>query len=66
MNAVGYIKPREENPFYIKPVRGGYWVVINRYTMAMESLETSEAAAQKMADELNEIVNQRIKKTINQ
>lgn len=53
MKTIGYIKTREKNNFYVKKIRGGYWMVIDRYTMGMESLEDSEEAAKALADKLN-------------
>jgi hypothetical protein len=55
MKATGHIKTRENNNFYVKKIRGGYWAVIDRYTMGMESLETSEEAAKELANKLNEL-----------
>lgn len=54
MNAIGYIKKREKDNFYVQKVRGGYWMVIDRYTMGMESLEESEEKAKALAERLNQ------------
>lgn len=60
MEVQSYLKSHSKNEFYIKPLGKGYYAVINGYDKSMESLEVSEAAAIKKANELNEIRNKRL------
>lgn len=52
-----FIKKHSKNEFYVKPVRGGYFMVINGYDMSMESLEDSREDAEKLCKKLNEMGN---------
>ena len=60
MKVQSYLKNHSKNEFYVKPVRKGYYAVINGYDKSMESLEVSEAAAIAKAEELNDIRNKRL------
>lgn len=53
MKTMNYEKAVKGERFYVKPIRGGYWAVMNRLDMSMESLEMSKEKAEKLADELN-------------
>lgn len=59
MKVQSYLKSHSKNEFYVKPIRKGYYAVINGYDKSMESLEVSEAAIAK-AEELNDIRNKRL------
>lgn len=59
MKVQSYLKSHGKNEFYVKPIRKGYYAVINGYDKSMESLEVSEAAIAK-AEELNDIRNKRL------
>ena len=48
------MKKHKANEFYVKKSRG-YYMVIDGYDKSMASLETTEAAAEKLAAELNEM-----------
>lgn len=61
MKVQAYLKNHSKNEFYIKPIRKGYYAVINGYDKSMESLEISEAAAIAKAEELTEMRNNRLK-----
>ena len=54
-----FIKKHSKNEFYVKPVRGGYFAVINSYDMNIESLESSRESAENVCRELNEMRNKR-------
>lgn len=54
------IKKHTKNEFYVKPIRGGYYAVINGYDYSMESLEVSKENAEKLCRELNELRNKRL------
>lgn len=60
MKVQSYLKSRSKNEFYVKPIRKGYYAIINGYDKSMESLEVSEAAAIAKAEELNDIRNKRL------
>lgn len=60
MKVQSYLKRHSKNEFYVKPIRKGYYAVINGYDKSMESLEVSEAAAIAKAEELNDIRNKRL------
>lgn len=60
MKVQSYLKSHGKNEFYVKPIRKGYYAVINGYDKSMESLEVSEAAAIAKAEELNDIRNKRL------
>lgn len=60
MKVQSYLKSHSKNEFYVKPIRKGYYAVINGYDKSMESLEVSEAAAMAKAEELNDIRNKRL------
>lgn len=60
MKVQSYLKNHSKNEFYVKPLGKGYYAVINGYDKSTESLEISEAAAIKTANELNEIRNKRL------
>lgn len=53
MKAMIYQKVVEGERFYVKPIRGGYWAVMNRLDKSTEALEISKEKAEKLADELN-------------
>jgi hypothetical protein len=61
MKVQAYLKNHSKNEFYVKPIRKGYYAVINGYDKSMESLEISEAAAIAKAEELTEMRNNRLK-----
>lgn len=52
-------KQHKANEFYVKAIRGGYFGVYDGYDKSLESLEMSKEAADKLAQELNEIRNKR-------
>lgn len=49
-----YMKEHKANEFYVKPIRGGYFAVINGYDHSMESLETTKEAAENICKKYNE------------
>lgn len=55
-----FIKKHSKNEFYIKPVRGGYFAIINGYDMSIELLENSREEAEKMCEKLNDLRNKRL------
>lgn len=61
MKVQSYLKGHSKNEFYVKPIRKGYYAVINGYDKSMESLEVSEDAAIAKAEELNGMRNNRLK-----
>ena len=61
MKVQSYLKSHSKNEFYVKPIRKGYYAVINGYDKSMESLEVSEDAAIAKAEELNGMRNNRLK-----
>lgn len=61
MKVQAYLKNHSKNEFYVKPIRKGYYAVINGYDKSMESLEISEAAAIAKAEELTEMRNNGLK-----
>ena len=61
MKATGYLKEHKVNEFFVKRIRGGYYKVVDSYDMSMASLEITEEAAKKTAEELNMIRNKRLK-----
>lgn len=60
MKVQSYLRSHSKNGFYVKPIRKGYYAVINGYDKSTESLEVSEAAAIAKAEELNDIRNKRL------
>lgn len=60
MKVQSYLKSHSKNEFYVRPIRKGYYAVINGYDKSMESLEVSEAAAIAKAEALNDIRNKRL------
>lgn len=61
MKVQSYLKSHSKNEFYVKPIRKGYYAVINGYDKSMESLEVSEDAAIAKAEGLNGMRNNRLK-----
>ena len=61
MKVQSYLKSHSKNEFYVKPIRKGYYAVINGYDKSMESLEVSEDAAIAKAEDLNGMRNNRLK-----
>lgn len=53
------IKQHKVNEFYVKAFRGGYYGVYDGYDKSLESIEMSKVAADRLAQELNEIRNKR-------
>ena len=53
------MKKHKANEFYIKKSRG-YYMVIDGYDNSMASLETTEAAAEKLVAELNKMRGNRL------
>ena len=53
------MKKHKANEFYIKKSRG-YYMVIDGYDNSMASLETTEAAAEKLVAELNKTRGNRL------
>lgn len=53
------MKKHKSNEFYVKKLRG-YYLVIDGYDNSMASLEVTEAAANKMAAELNAMRGKRL------
>lgn len=53
MKAKGYFKTVEGDRFYIKPIRGGYWAVMNKLDKSRESLCITKEEAENLASELN-------------
>lgn len=49
-----YFKEHKANEFYVKPVRGGYFAVINGYDHSIESLEPIKEAAENICKKYNE------------
>ena len=49
-----YLKEHKANEFYVKPIRGGYFAVINGYDHSIESLETTKEAAENICKKYNE------------
>ena len=60
MKVQSYLKNHRENEFYVKPLRKGYYAVIDGYDKSMASLEISEEAAINKMNELNDLRNGRI------
>ncbi|MBW9277450.1 hypothetical protein [Bacteroides fragilis] len=59
MKVTSYMKKHKSNEFYVKKLRG-YYLVIDGYDNSMASLEVTEAAANKMAAELNAMRGKRL------
>ena len=59
MKTISYMKKHKANEFYIKKSRG-YYMVIDGYDNSMASLETTEAAAEKLVAELNKTRGNRL------
>ena len=59
MKVTSYMKKHKSNKFYVKKLRG-YYLVIGGYDNSMASLEVTEAAANKMAAELNAMRGKRL------
>ena len=62
MKVQAYLKNHSKNEFYIKPLKKGYYAVMDGYDKSMASLEISEEAAINKMNELNQLRNGRIKK----
>lgn len=60
MKVQSYLKNHSRNEFYIKPLKKGYYAVIDGYDKSMASLEISEEAALAKAEELNGMRNNRL------
>ena len=60
MKVQAYLKNHSKNEFYIKPLRKGYYAVMDGYDKSMASLEISEEAAINKMNELNQLRNGRI------
>ena len=60
MKVQAYLKNHSKNEFYIKPLRKGYYAVIDGYDKSMASLEISEKAAINKMNELNQLRNGRV------
>ena len=60
MKVQAYLKNHSKNEFYVKPLRKGYYAVIDGYDKSMASLEISEEAAINKMNELNQLRNGRI------
>lgn len=60
MKVQAYLKNHSKNEFYIKPLRKGYFAVIDGYDKSMASLEISEEAAINRMNELNQLRNGRV------
>ena len=60
MKVQAYLKNHSKNEFYIKPLKKGYFAVIDGYDKSMASLEISEEAAINKMNELNQLRNGRI------
>lgn len=60
MKVQAYLKNHSKNAFYIKPLREGYYAVIDGYDKSMASLEISKEAAINKMSELNQLRNGRI------
>ena len=60
MEVQAYLKNHSKNEFYIKPLRKGYYAVMDGYDKSMASLEISEEAAINKMNELNQLRNGRI------
>ena len=54
MKVQAYLKNHSKNEFYIKPLKKGYYAVIDGYDKSMASLEISEEAAINKMNELNQ------------
>lgn len=55
MKTIIYEKKVTSDRFYVKPIRGGYYAIINRLDHSTETLEVSKEAAEKLAAELNSL-----------
>lgn len=60
MKVQAYLKNHSKNAFYVKPLRKGYYAVIDGYDKSTASLEISEEAAINKMNELNQLRNGRI------
>lgn len=54
------LKQHKANEFYVKAIRGGYYGVYDGYDKSLDSIEMSKVAADRLAQELNEIRNKRL------
>lgn len=54
-------KKHKKNEFYVKPIRGGYFMVVNSYDYSMESLENNERDAIELCNKLNKMRTSRLK-----
>ena len=60
MKVTAYIKEHKTNEFYVKRIRGGYFMVVDGYDNSMASLEITKDDAVRVAAELNEMRNKRM------
>lgn len=60
MKAIIVEKHKTNNDFYIKPIRGGYYMIIDRFDMDMAGLEDTKEAAEKLCEHLNELRRNRL------
>lgn len=60
MKAIITEKHKTNNDFYIKPIRGGYYMIIDRFDMSMASLEDTKEEAEKQCEYLNELRRNRL------
>lgn len=57
MKVQAYLKNHIKNEFYFKPLKKGYFAVMDGYDKSMVSLEISEEDAINKMNELNQLRN---------
>lgn len=60
MKVTAYLKEHKANEFYVKRIRGGYFMVMDGYDNSMASLEITKDDAERVAAELNEMRDRRM------
>lgn len=59
MKVEKYLKGHKANEFYVKKCRG-YYLVMDSYDKSLASMEVTEEEAKKVAEQLNNIRNERL------
>ena len=58
-----YLKSHNANEFYVKKCRG-YYLVMDSYDKSLAYMEVTEEEANKVAEQLNHIRNERLNLTV--
>lgn len=63
MKVEKYLKGHKANEFYVKKCRG-YYLVMDSYDKSLASMEVTEEEVNKVAEQLNNIRNERLNLTV--